>query len=163
MQSSDKPFQTTAIIIMTANMDIETAVKAMQLGAVDYIVKPFTIGKLNASIITALKKSKDTGAVVTTMDPVHCLIASNRSLNRIDAIAFGVDAQVDYFDFHSKIVTERTVGLAQELGLPDWEIENWIESRNEIYSNRDHYIKSIICKLEGNIITQSMLGLAHPM
>ena len=158
-------FQATAIVMMTAVNDLETAVKAIQLGASDYVVKPFTIDKLNSSIIAALKIRKGPSSVITITqpsgNPVHCKNARNQSLIRINAIAFGVDAQIDYFDFHSKIVTERTVSLARQLGLPDREIERWADSRNELYSKRDSHIRSISSKIEQNPMAQVMLGLAR--
>ena len=165
LKSLDTLFQATAIVMMTAVKDFETAVKAMQLGASDYVVKPFTIDKLNASIITALKNRKGSSSVVTitqtTGNPVHCKNTRNQPLIRINAIAFGVDAQVDYYDFHSQIVTERTVSLALQLGFPDTDIKKWVDSRKELYSKRDSYIRSISSKLERNPIAQVMLGLVQ--
>jgi len=167
LKSFDTLFESTAIVMITAVRDLETAVKAMQLGASDYLVKPFTIGKLNASIITALKNTKESPSFVTTTQTTgnlgHCKKARNQSLRRINAIAFGVDAKVDYFDFHSRIVTEKTVSLARQLGFPDRDIKKWADSRNELYSKRDDYIRSISSKLEQNPVAQVMLGLLHPV
>jgi two-component system, NtrC family, response regulator AtoC len=43
----------TAIIVMTANGGVASAVEAMQLGATDYIVKPFDLGELPLVIARA--------------------------------------------------------------------------------------------------------------
>jgi DNA-binding response OmpR family regulator len=146
--------QNTGIVMMTAVKDLDTAIQAMKLGASDYIVKPFTIDKLSASIGTVLESTKRYSSVSGT---------ANQSLNAINAIAYGVDAQVDYFDFHSKIVTEKTIDCARRLCLPAKEIEKWAVARNELYSERNRYIKSTLSKLERNPIAQVMLGLARPV
>jgi DNA-binding NtrC family response regulator len=45
----------TPVIIMTGLNDVETAVRAFKLGAVDFIVKPFEEAKLHAAIDSALE------------------------------------------------------------------------------------------------------------
>ena len=44
----------TRIIMITAVNDLDIAVQAMKLGALDYIVKPFSLDKIDASVRTAL-------------------------------------------------------------------------------------------------------------
>ena len=160
-------FETTSIIIITAVNDLDTAVQAMKLGASDYVVKPFTIDKLNASINIVLKNRKRNSSISnmirTVGDIDYGMMAANRSPSAIDAIACGVDAQVDYFDFHSKIVTKNTIDLAQRLGLPENEIKKWATERDEFYSERNKYIKSALSKLEQYPIAQVILGLARPV
>jgi DNA-binding response OmpR family regulator len=158
-------FKNTEVVMMTAVKDLDTAIQAMKLGASDYIVKPFTIDKLSASIGTVLESSKRYSSVSGTIQPTgiisNCAKTANRSLNAINAIAYGVDAQVDYFDFHSKIVTEKTIDFARRLCLPAKEIEKWAVARNELYSERDSCIKSALSKLERNPIAQVILGLTR--
>jgi CheY-like chemotaxis protein len=145
-------YQMTAVVMMTAVQDADTAVAAMKLGASDYITKPFTLDKLNASVSTVLKKRKQRGAASDTVSKTggvsYSRDAGDRSLSEINAIAYGVDTQVDYFDFHSKIVTEETTNLARWLGLPEKEIEKWAVARDKLCSERDRRIKSILSKLE---------------
>jgi DNA-binding response OmpR family regulator len=144
--------QMTAVIMMTAVKDLGAAVEAMKLGASDYITKPFTLDRLNASVSTVLKNRKQRGAASDTVSKIEGVSysrdADDRSLSEINAIAYGVDAQVDYFDFHSKIVTEETAKLARGLGLPEKEIEKWAVARDKHYSERDRRIKSMSSKLE---------------
>lgn len=144
--------QMTAVIMMTAVKDLGTAVEAMKLGASDYITKPFTLNRLNASVSTVLKNRKQRGAVSDMVSKTggvsYSKDACDRSPSEINSIAYGVDAQVDYFDFHSKIVTEETAKLARWLGLPEKEIEKWVVTRDKHYSERDRRIKSILIKLE---------------
>jgi len=145
-------YQMTAVIMMTAVKDLGAAVEAMKLGASDYITKPFTLDRLNASVSTVLKNRKQRGVVSDTVSKTkgvsYSRDAGDRSLSEINAIAYGVDAQVDYFDFHSKIVTVETAKLARWLGLPEGEIEEWTVARDKLCSERDRRIKSMLSKLE---------------
>ena len=165
LEASQSFFQTTATIMMTAVKDLDTAVQAMKLGASDYVVKPFTIDKLTASITAVLKNRKGHNLVSTKTEKMENTNpgrnAVGQSLRTMNAIAFGVDAQVDYFDFHSKIVTEKTVDLARRLGLSEKEIKKWEDARNEQYSERRWYISSMLSKLERNPLAQVMLGLTR--
>jgi len=166
LRTIHKHYQMTAVIMLTAVKDLDTAVEAIKLGASDYITKPFTIDKLNASVSTVLKNREPHCVVSDTVSKIegvnYSKDADDRSLSEINAIAYGVDAQVDYFDFHSKIVTKETVKLARWLGLPVKEIEKWAAARDELYSERDRRIKSMLSKLERNLMAQVMLGLTCP-
>jgi len=157
-------YQNIEIVMMTAVQDLDTAIQAMKLGASDYVVKPFTIEKLSTSIGTVLESSKRYNSVSRTIQPTGIISNDAKTANRfnaINAIAYGVDAQVDYFDFHSKIVTEKTIDVARGLRLPENEMEKWSVARDELYSERDRYIKSMLSKLEQNSIAQVMLRLTH--
>ena len=153
LKTMDNCYRMTAIVMITGVNDINTAVETMKLGASDYIVKPFTINKLNASISTILKNRKRYAvydATLSSGNPDYGKNVKGRSFSEMNAIAYGVDGKVDYFDFHSKIVTEKTVELARWLGLPGNEIEKWAVARNELHSERDRRIKSTLIKLDRN-------------
>jgi FixJ family two-component response regulator len=156
-------YQMTTVIMLTAVKDIDTAVEAMRLGASDYITKPFTLNKLNTSVNAALKNRKphraSSDTLSKTKDVNYSKDADAHASSKIDAIAYGVDARVDCFDFHSKIVTEETVKLARWFGLSEKEIEEWATARDELYSERNERIKAMLNKLKRNPMAQSMLGL----
>ncbi len=159
--------QTIKIIMITGVDDLNTAVEAMNLGASDYIVKPFTLDKLIVSIATVLKNKKSPCVVYHTIpgmgDAGRGKNTHNCSFSEINAIAYGVDARIDYFDSHSKIVTDETVEIAHQLGLPRTEIERWSVTREQLYSERDKRIKSMLNKLAGNKMAQVILGLTRPI
>ncbi|MBD3169663.1 MAG: response regulator [candidate division Zixibacteria bacterium] len=48
----------TPIIIMTGYPTIETSIKALRLGAYDYVIKPFKLNELKAAVEKALKERK---------------------------------------------------------------------------------------------------------
>lgn len=157
-------YQTTAVVMMTAVKDLDTAVETMKLGASDYIIKPFTLNKLKVSLGTVLKNRKTHCAISATISETegfNLRMDTNRSLSEMNAIADGVSTQVDYFDFHSKIVTHKTITLARWLGLPEKEIEKWAVSRYLYYSERERRIESMLNKLERNPMAQAMLGLTR--
>ncbi len=157
-------FQTTSTIMMTAVKDLNTAIQAMKMGASDYIVKPFTIEKLTVSITAVLKNRKRHNSVSAKTEKLEDINRGRNvdlSLRTINAIATGVDAQVDYFDFHSKIVTKKTADLARRLGLPANEIEKWEITRNKQYTERRGYISLMLGNLERNPLAQVMLGLTR--
>ena len=160
-------YQTIKIVMMTGVNNLNTAVEAMKLGASDYIVKPFTLDKLIVSINAVLKNKKPLCAVYHTIpgmgDSDYGKNAKSRSLSEINAIAYGVDARVDSFDFHSKIVTDETVELARQFDLPRRAIKEWAATRDQLYSERDRRIKSMVNKLERNKMAQVILGLTRPI
>jgi len=57
----------TPVIIMTSFSDIRTAVKAMKMGAFEYITKPVNPDELLMLVQTALKKEKNTAAPERTV------------------------------------------------------------------------------------------------
>jgi DNA-binding response OmpR family regulator len=46
------------VLMLTAVADVETAVRAMQLGALDYVVKPVTVDTLLSKVVGALDRAK---------------------------------------------------------------------------------------------------------
>lgn len=161
LKKSKKCYQKTTVIMISAVNNIDTAVEAMQLGASDYIVKPFTFDKLKATIGRALQYRKEHYAVDSCgRNASHSERTNERWFREIDAIAYGVEAQVDYLDYHSRIVIEKTAELARQLGLPGKEIEKWVITQERLYSERDIQMKSISKKLEQSPMAQVMLGLS---
>ncbi len=114
----------TATIMITAVNDVDTAVLAMKWGATDYIVKPFDLERIDASVRTALE-TKPTAPKPSEMD----------------AIARGVEAKLDPFAAFSKVVTERTVEIARQLGVAEKEIQKWVAIKAKLDSERDRAIK----------------------
>ena len=48
----------TCVVMVTAIIDVQTAVQAIQLGAYDYITKPFHLGDLASTVERALEKRR---------------------------------------------------------------------------------------------------------
>ena len=135
----------TPAIMITAVNDVGTAVKAMKLGASDYIVKPFDLDAVNTSIRTALE-NRQTG---------------NKPCSEIDAIASGVEAMLDPFAAYSKTVTQRTIEAAQQLGIPDKEVQQWASTRAKLDSKRSKGIIASLDKLQRSPLGQQIFGLTE--
>ena len=116
----------TATIMITAVNDVDTAVKAMKLGALDYIVKPFDLDRVDASIRAALETKQ----------------AASKPSTRLDAIAIGVEAKLDPLSNYSKLITERTIDVARQLGVAEEEIGRWAATKTGLDAERRRIITS---------------------
>ena len=116
----------TATILITAVDDVDTAVLAMKWGASDYIVKPFDLNRIDASIRAALETKK----------------ATKESFGEMDAIARGVEAGLDTFVSYSKMVTQKTIDIAQQLGIAEKEIQRWAAAKAKLDVERNGIIKA---------------------
>jgi len=54
-----------AVIVITANASLNTAIEAMRLGALDFLVKPFTADRLKVTLSNALERQQLTKIVET--------------------------------------------------------------------------------------------------
>ena len=73
----------TAVLILTARDAIESRVKGLDLGADDYLIKPFNLDELEARVRALIRRGQ-LGSNV----PLHC---ANLSLNVADKIAMNAD------------------------------------------------------------------------
>ncbi len=114
----------TATIMITAVNDVTTAVEAMKLGAADYIVKPFNLDKVNASIRTVLETQQ-----------------VSKPSTQMDAIARGVETKLVPFSAYSKVVTQRATDIARQLGIAEAEIQRWVADKAKLDAERGRIIK----------------------
>ncbi len=136
----------TATIMITGVIDVDTTVEAMKLGAADYIVKPLDLDRVDTSIRTALQTKQ----------------ATKKPSTKMDAIACGVQAKLDPFSSYSKVVTQRTIDTARQLGIAEEEIQQWAEAKGMLSSERNRLIESSLNKLERNPLAQYVLGKTEP-
>lgn len=68
------------ILMLTAKGQEEDIILGLNLGADDYIVKPFSRGELIARVNAFLRRSRNKGAVVTRFDDYELDLASRRLL-----------------------------------------------------------------------------------
>jgi len=137
------------VIMVTALNDAATVVRAMKKGAADYLVKPFTIDDVYRCVDVVLKENSR---------PER--FPAQPASGRMETIARGVEAMVDHFDFHGRIVTERTIEVAQQLAVPDADIRAWAAARRESQAQQENSI----CMVSGwfERCTNDYSGQAQP-
>ncbi|MBN1692600.1 MAG: response regulator [Dehalococcoidales bacterium] len=143
------------IIMITAIDDVNTAVESMKLGALDYIVKPFSLDMLNSRISAALEKKKEPFPK-TNINKRTGISYKEKELNELDAIASGIEVKLDLTDKRSTIVTSRTIEVAQEIGIPEERIIQWIAKRAE--TNKENL--KLLKKFSQSAIAQAKMGMA---
>ena len=119
----------TAVIMITAIAEAETAIKAMKMGAYDYIIKPVDLNALIVSIDRALDKRR----LLLENKTYHFRLEEKVEeqtrkireafLNSIKSLAYALEAKDKYTSGHSQRVTEIAVAIAQEMGMPQDKIE----------------------------------------
>lgn len=157
----------TVAIMITGVNNVDTAVEAMKLGASDYIVKPFDLDRVNASVSTVLEAKKclpegrDNQTRLCVGNKEEEKPAMEAPLNQMNAIAFGVEAKQELLDDHLKIVTQRTIEIAQQLGIPEKEIQRWAAARVRQDSERDRLVRSSLDKLKRSPVGQYIMGVTE--
>ena len=75
------------------------------------------------------------------------------SFDKMEAIAYGVQARFEENTGYSRRVTDATITVARALGVPEPEIDNWADhrlTRLARETERLREIKSLLEKLYGN-------------
>ncbi|MFC2014838.1 HD domain-containing phosphohydrolase [Chloroflexota bacterium] len=120
----------TAIIILTAVNDVDTAVKAMKQGAYDYICKPFDLGDIAVSISRTVEQKRLELEIIEYRQNLEDKVTEQTlkirtlSLEAITTLIYALEAKDKYTSGHSQRVADLSVAIAQEMGLPKNTIEN---------------------------------------
>src|SRR5712691_7678902 len=88
----------TAVIMVTAVAEVESAVACLQLGALDYVAKPFHLDEVRARVMQALR-------------------IEELSLERLQALVHALEEKDPYLRGHSVRVANYAFGIGRELGL----------------------------------------------
>jgi HD-GYP domain-containing protein (c-di-GMP phosphodiesterase class II) len=112
-----------AVVMITGNTDVETAVGALALGAMDYIVKPFQLEEVKARVHQALEKRR---LILENRDYQLNLEEKVRVQQRrledlfvagVQSLSAALEAKDPYTRGHSERVAQYSVCLAREFGL----------------------------------------------
>jgi response regulator RpfG family c-di-GMP phosphodiesterase len=112
-----------AVIMVTGNADVESAVGALSLGAMDYITKPFLLGEVRARVQQALEKRR---LLVENRDYQSNLEEKVRVQQRrleelflagVQSLSAALEAKDPYTRGHSERVASYSVSIGRELGL----------------------------------------------
>lgn len=70
--------------------------------------------------------------------------AAQEFFKRMNAVALGVEAKYDALTGYSRMVTETTIQMAWQLGIPEKEIQQWEATRAMLHSERNRAITSLL-------------------
>lgn len=113
----------TAVIMVTAVADTQTAINSMRMGAYDYVTKPFNLVEVLMSVERALEKRS---LIITNREYREHLeqrveeqtgLIRETFLGAVKALAQALEAKDPYTNGHSMRVTELSLTMAAEMGL----------------------------------------------
>lgn len=155
LRGAKAKYADTIFIVVTSTADIETAVKAMKLGAEDYITKPFQLGRVNSSIAAALKaKNIWHNRLAARGGKTESKDDEAEWIPYIDRIYEGVEAKLTMHADHLVAVTtiEKTRAIARNLGIPLNQIKRWEDARRQ-HIHRVNVLGFLLDKMERNLLS----------
>jgi len=117
-----------AIVMITANLETKDAVRAMKLGADDYILKPFQFEEVSLALDRALERKELKRQVRLYQDSLEDMVVQRTSqvnrmfLNVIQSLVYTLEAKDPYTDGHSRRVAWLAAQLGRAAGLADSDI-----------------------------------------
>ncbi|MBI4334805.1 MAG: response regulator [Chloroflexi bacterium] len=119
----------TAVIMATANNDINIAIQCLKQGASDYVTKPFNLDAVAMGVSRALEirrlqlENRDYQQHLEQRVEEQSRRIRASFFNAIAALAYALEAKDKYTSGHSQRVSELSVGIARALGLASAETE----------------------------------------
>jgi putative nucleotidyltransferase with HDIG domain len=113
----------TAVIMVTAVAEVESAVACLQLGALDYVAKPFHLDEVRARVMQALDKRRLKLEVEDYREHLEERVKEQArrieelSLERLQALVHFLEEKDTYLRGHSVRVTKYALGVGRRLGL----------------------------------------------
>ncbi len=113
----------TAMIMLTAISDIDVAVKCLQLGAFDYLAKPFQLEELSARVEKSLERRRLVIENRRYHDHLAELVREQARriesvyLEAIQSLVHALEAKDEYTYGHSARVSEYSRWIASDMGL----------------------------------------------
>src|SRR2546422_9129143 len=114
---------TTAVIVVPAVAEVESAVACLQLGALDYVAKPFHLDEVRARVMQALDKRslkmevEDYRRTLERRVKEQARRIEELSLERLQALVHFLEEKDSYTRGHSVRVTNYAVAIGRRLDL----------------------------------------------
>src|SRR3989454_5565844 len=113
----------TAVIVVTAVAEVESAVACLQLGALDYVAKPFHLDEVRARVMQALDKRRlilenrmyQQQLEERVQEQAHRI--EELSLERLQALVHFLEEKDPYTSGHSVRVADYSARIGREMGL----------------------------------------------
>ncbi len=136
LQRIKRESRDVGVVMLSACDDVKLAVNAMQTGALDYIVKPFHLEEVAATLAKALERQWENRAQAQHIRNLESAlqnqtVALRRSLTdlreasevTLEALVAALDAREHETQAHSKRVSEYAVYLANAMGIGGSEVD----------------------------------------
>lgn len=129
LEASQARCPDTAVMMLTAVVDTQTAIKAMKLGAYDYLMKPFNLEEVLLSVERVIEKrnlllaNRDYHEHLEQKVNQQTEMIRDTFLGAVKSLAEALDAKDPYTNGHSRRMTEIVVILAREMNFPNRDIE----------------------------------------
>jgi len=128
----------TAVIVVTAVAEVESAVACLQLGALDYVAKPFHLDEVRARVMQALDKRRlilenrmyQHQLEDRVQEQAHRI--EELSLERLQALVHFLEEKDPYTRGHSVRVANYALGIGRQLQL-DQEVIDLIALGAELH------------------------------
>lgn len=119
----------TMVIMVTAIVDINTAIKAMTSGAYDYLIKPIETEILNISVTRAIEcrnliiENEEYQRNLEQKVAEQTMEIQKTFINTVTSLVNALEAKDEYTHGHSERVTDIAIRIARELALTETDIE----------------------------------------
>ena len=114
----------TAVVVVTAVAEVESAVACLQLGALDYVAKPFHLDEVRARVMQALDKRRLKMEVEDYRRTLEARVQEQAhrieelSLVQLQAFVHYLEEKDPYTRGHSVRVANYSARIGQMMGLP---------------------------------------------
>jgi putative two-component system response regulator len=123
-------YRNTSVIMATAVIETDTAIKCMKEGADDYVCKPFDLGEVIASVARTLEKRRLQLEIEEYRQQLEKKVDQQANeirklfLGAIEAQIFALEAKDKYTAGHSRRVTDIAMAVGKEAGLSADDLED---------------------------------------
>ena len=119
----------TAVIVVTAVAEVESAVACLQMGALDYVAKPFHLDEVRARVSQALDKrrliieNRNYREGLEARVEVQARRIEELFLEGVHALVYALEAKDAYTRGHSMRVANYSIEIARAMGLDKDQID----------------------------------------
>ena len=113
----------TAVLVVTAVAEVESAVACLQMGALDYVAKPFHLDEVRARVSQALDKRRLLIENRSYQQGLEARVEAQARrieelfLEGVHALVYALEAKDAYTRGHSMRVANYSIAIARALGL----------------------------------------------